>query len=119
MNLCMKIGIQYANLTIQSDANVKGLSILGEIYVERSHALWKDSQSMSFLKEGMSSCSRLSVNSEKYKETIERGAEIRSDYYNDIPLNVLRHVFLSEYDIKGYVPSSFPSQFLVWSIHFE
>ena len=93
-----------------------GLSLLVDLYIERCYPLWKESEVSLWLKSGIDSFARLVKSGvPKFMTVISNGKTLREERYTgSIPLNVLRHVFISEYgSVTASIPSNYPSQSLV------
>lgn len=110
-----KCGLQDIDTLSLTSKSCQSLNCLEELYVERSFSLFKDPQVALWFKRGVTSTQVLLKTSQSFKKLSNKAFVTRTTKYpKEIPFNILRHLFLSEYaGMNGFIPGHLGSQLLV------
>ncbi|KAI8849789.1 transcriptional repressor TCF25-domain-containing protein [Chytridium lagenaria] len=76
------------------NASENALSVLTKLFVERSHPLWKEPEVLQWLRSTASSIASLPSD---HPDVVEADNTRKTAYPDGLPLNVSRHIFVSEF----------------------
>ncbi|KAJ3193990.1 Transcription factor 25 [Irineochytrium annulatum] len=88
---------------VETDSE-KAVDILIRLFVERSHPLWKEPEVLAWLRQVAGEVANLGLHDAAVKNGLENR---RTAYTEGLPLNVSRHIYVSEYsNLMPFLPAS-------------